>query len=152
MPLDRTPFGAADLLGGTPDEKCAAVETYISYSGRYEMAGDRVRHHIDVSLFPNWTGVTQERILSLTGDTLRLSTPPLLIKGKVQTAHLVWKRARSALTHHLAPADLKPQRLRHPGRIVTSLRCYGRTTTRISTFQRPSDPAYITFEEKLAVR
>jgi len=28
------------------------------------------------------------------GDTLRISTPPQLIKGKVQTAHLVWKRAR----------------------------------------------------------
>jgi len=38
--------------------------------------------------------VTQERIVTLTGDTLRINTPPLLIKGKVQTAHLVWKRAR----------------------------------------------------------
>jgi hypothetical protein len=54
-----------------------------------------VRHHIELSLFPNWTGVTQERIVSLNGDTLRISTPPLLIKGKVQTAHLVWKRARN---------------------------------------------------------
>jgi hypothetical protein len=94
MPPDRKPFAAADILGGTPDEKCAAIETYISYCGRYEVKGDRVYHHIDASLFPNWTGVTQERIVSLEGDTLRISTPPLLIKGKVQTAHLVWKRAR----------------------------------------------------------
>ncbi len=94
MPPGRKPFAAADILGGTPGEKCAAIETYISYCGRYEVKGDRVYHHIEVSLFPNWTGVTQERIVSLNGDTLRLSTPPLLIKGKVQTAHLVWKRAR----------------------------------------------------------
>jgi len=53
-----------------------------------------MRHHIEMSLFPTWTGVTQERIVSLNGDALRISTPPLLIKGKVQTAHLVWKRAR----------------------------------------------------------
>lgn len=94
MPPGRPPFSAADILGGTVGEQCAAVGTYISYCGRYEVAGDRVRHHIEVSLFPNWTGVTQERIVSLSGDTLRISTPPLLIKGKVQTAHLVWKRAR----------------------------------------------------------
>ncbi len=95
MPLDRKPFAAADILGGTPEEKSAALDTYISYCGRYEISGDRVRHHITVSLFPNWIGVTQEQIVTLTGDTLRLSTPPLLIKGKMQTAHLVWKRAGS---------------------------------------------------------
>ena len=96
MSAGRTPFGAADILGGTPEEKSAAIGTYISYCGRYEVKGDRVFHHIEASLFPNWTGVTQERIVQLTGDTLRISTPPLFIKGKVQTAHLVWKRARSA--------------------------------------------------------
>ncbi len=94
MPPGRKPFEAADILGGTPEEKCAAIETYISYCGRYEVKGDRVCHHIKASLFPNWTGVTQERIVSLEGDRLRISTPPLLIKGKVQTAHLAWKRAR----------------------------------------------------------
>ena len=94
MSASRRPFGAADILGGTPEEKSAAIGTYISYCGRYEVKGDRVFHHIEASLFPNWTGVTQERIVNLTGDTLRISTPPLLIKGKVQTAHLVWKRAR----------------------------------------------------------
>ena len=96
MPPDRKPFAAADILGGTPDEKCAAVGTYISYCGRYEVKGDRVYHHIEVSLFPNWTGVTQERIVSLNGDTLRISTPLLLVQGKVQTAHLVWKRGQQA--------------------------------------------------------
>jgi hypothetical protein len=94
MSAGRAPFGAADILGGTPEEKSAAIGTYISYCGRYDVAGDRVRHHIEASLFPNWTGVTQERIVSVQGDTLRISTPPLLIKGKVQTADLVWKRAR----------------------------------------------------------
>ena len=96
MPPGRTPFAAADILGGTPAEKCAAVETYIAYGGRYEVQGDRVYHHITTSLFPNWTGVTQERIVHLDGDTLRISTPPLLIRGKMQTAHLVWKRAQRA--------------------------------------------------------
>jgi Lipocalin-like domain len=96
MPQGRKPFTAPDILGGTPDEKCAAIETYISYCGTYEVKDGRVYHHIHASLFPNWTGGTQERIVTLDGDTLRISTPPLLIKGKVRTAHLVWKRARRA--------------------------------------------------------
>ena len=94
MSAGRKPFGAADILGGTPEEMSAAIGTYISYCGRYEVEGDRVRHLIEASLFPNWTGVIQERIVSLKEDMLRISTPPLLIKGKVQTAHLVWKRVR----------------------------------------------------------
>ena len=96
MPPGRKPFEAADILGGTPDEKSAAIGTYISYCGRYEVNGDRLRHHVELSLFPNWTGVTQERIVRVEGDTLRISTPPLLIKGKEQISHLVWKRARGA--------------------------------------------------------
>ncbi len=94
MPPRRAPFSAADILGGTTDEKCAAIGTYISYCGRYEVAGDWVRHHIELSLFPNWTGVIRERIVNLSEDTLRISTPPPLVKGKVQTAHLMGKRAR----------------------------------------------------------
>jgi hypothetical protein len=93
MSPGRKAFAAGDILGGTPAEKDAAVGTYISYCGRYEMEGDRVRHHIEVSLFPNWIGTTQERIVSLRGDMLRLSTMPTLVKGKMQTGHLVWKRA-----------------------------------------------------------
>jgi len=96
MPPGRKHFEAANILGGTLDEKSAAIGTYISYCGRYEVAGDRLRHHVELSLFPNWTGVTQERIVHLDGDTLRISTPPLLIKGKEQISHLVWKRARGA--------------------------------------------------------
>ena len=93
---EMPPDEAADILGGTPDEKSAAIGTYISYCGRYEVNGDRLRHHVELSLFPNWTGVTQERIVRVEGDTLRISTPPLLIKGKEQISHLVWKRARGA--------------------------------------------------------
>ena len=96
MPPGRKHFEAADILGGTLDEKSAAIGTYNSYCGRYEVAGDRLRHHVELSLFPNWTGVTQERIVRVEGDTLRISTPPLLIKGNVQTSHLLWKRARGA--------------------------------------------------------
>jgi hypothetical protein len=96
MSAGRKPFAAGDILGGTPVEKNAAIGTYISYCGRYEIEGDRVRHRIEVSLFPNWIGTTQERIFSLQGDVLRLSTMPTLVKGRMQTGHLQWKRAPGA--------------------------------------------------------
>ncbi len=53
---------------------------------------NRVIHHIKISSFPNWAGVDQERIFELKGNKLLLSTPPLLLSGKQQTAHPVWER------------------------------------------------------------
>ena len=94
MPAGRKPFVADDILGGSPAEKSAAAETCISYSGPYEVPGSIVRHNVEVSLFPNWVDSTLERTIDLRGDTLRLTTKPDVIKGRPQTASLVWKRVR----------------------------------------------------------
>jgi Lipocalin-like domain len=51
-----------------------------------------VLHHVELSLFPNWVGVTQERLVKLSGDRLTLSTRPLLLQGRQQTAQLLWER------------------------------------------------------------
>ena len=88
----RQLFAADDLLGGTSDEKARAVESYASYCGRYERHGDSVVHHVEMSLFPNWTGRDQERRVELDGDRLILETPPFPIKGTEQRAFLVWER------------------------------------------------------------
>lgn len=71
MCADRGPFAAGDLLRGTSEEKARAAETYVSYCGRYEFRGDSVIHHVELSLFPNWSGVDQERLVEVTGDRLR---------------------------------------------------------------------------------
>ena len=47
-------------------------------------------HYVELSLFPNWIGLSQERLVELAGNRLRLSTRPMLLDGKQQTAHLVW--------------------------------------------------------------
>lgn len=95
MSAGRQRFAANDILGGTSQEKIAAIDTYLSYSGRYETTQERVLHRIEVSLFPNWVGTTQERIVALHGDSLQLSTDPQVINGRPQTARLVWKRFRN---------------------------------------------------------
>jgi hypothetical protein len=88
----RRRFVAEDLFGGSTAEKAGAAETYVSYYGRYEFHGETVLHHVELSLFPNWIDVTQERLVEISGDRLTLSTRPLLLQGRQQTAHLLWQR------------------------------------------------------------
>jgi hypothetical protein len=92
MPAQRRKFAVGDLMGGSAEEKVAAAETFIGYSGTYEIQGDKLVGHPDVSFFPNWVGVDQVRIWELDGSRLTLSPPPLLIRGRQQTAQLVWER------------------------------------------------------------
>ena len=93
MPAHRHTFAVGDIMGGSTEEKVAAAETFIGYSGKYEIQGDKLVVRADVSFFPNWVGVDQVRLWELEGNRLTLSTPsPLLIRGLQQTAHLVWER------------------------------------------------------------
>jgi len=91
MSASRTRFADKDVKKGTDEEKAAAVDTYVSYSGRYEINEDTVTHHVEVSLFPNWVGNDQKRTFQFDGNRLTLSTP--LPGGDMQrSAHLVWER------------------------------------------------------------
>jgi lipocalin-like protein len=88
----RAGFAAGDLLSGTTEEKARAMEGFVAYAGRYSFHGDRVIHHVELSLFPNWVGTDQERWVELAGDRLILSASPLLLAGKQQLPRLVWQR------------------------------------------------------------
>jgi hypothetical protein len=90
--VGRPPFAAGDLLGGTTEENARAVEGFVAYAGRYSFHHDRVIHHVELSLFPNWVGSDQERWVELAGDRLTLSASPLLLAGKRQVPRLVWER------------------------------------------------------------
>jgi hypothetical protein len=92
MGPNRPKFAADDLLSATKEEEAQAEETYVSYCGRYEFHGETVVHHVELSLFPNWVGVDQERLVEVRGNRLTLSTRPILLGGIQQTAHLIWER------------------------------------------------------------
>jgi hypothetical protein len=94
MAARRSPYREPDPLGGTPEERSQAMGTYLSYAGPYEVPADRdvVIHHIEVSSYPNWIGDAQERFATLDGDTLTLSTEPMIFQGEERTAELVWER------------------------------------------------------------
>jgi hypothetical protein len=88
----RAGFAAGDLLSGTTEEQARAVEGFVAYAGRYSFHGDRVIHHVELSLFPNWVGSDQERWVELAEDWLTLSASPLLLAGRQQIPRLVWER------------------------------------------------------------
>ena len=92
MKEGRPNFKSGDIRGGSAEEKIAAVNGYVSYAGRYTVQDDTVVHNIEVSLFPNWVGVSQERVFSFEGSRLTLSTPLMLVGGKQLSTHLVWER------------------------------------------------------------
>jgi hypothetical protein len=94
MAADRIPYHEADVFGGTGSERSAAISTYLSYSGPFEvMAGqEAVIHHLEVCSYPNWIGNAQVRFANLDGDLLTLSTKPMTFQGVERSAHLVWER------------------------------------------------------------
>jgi hypothetical protein len=92
MGPNRLKFAADDLLSGSTEEEAQAEETYVSYCGRYDFEGETVIHHVELSLFPNWVGGEQERLVELEGKRLTLSTHPILLRGIQQRAHLIWER------------------------------------------------------------
>jgi hypothetical protein len=97
MRQGRPKFAAADRLGGTPEEKKAALEGYLAYFGTFTINVGRqsVTHHIQGSLLPNWVGVDQERFFEVNGDQLTLRTPSLMIGGEDAVGQIVWERSKS---------------------------------------------------------
>ncbi|AKM01391.1 MULTISPECIES: lipocalin-like domain-containing protein [Burkholderia cepacia complex] len=95
MAAGRPPYTDGDLHGGTVDERATAARGYIAYSGPFRVDDDgTLTHEMDVSLYPNWIGNVQQRVVMLDGDRLQLGTAaPARIDGREVDAVLLWARA-----------------------------------------------------------
>lgn len=92
----RQEFVSGDWFNGSPEEYINEAKTYIAYSGRFFVNEEKqeLKHEMMVSLFPNWIGQQQQRIVSLEIDTLKLGpASPIMSKSKQVMSQLVWKRA-----------------------------------------------------------
>jgi hypothetical protein len=92
----RKPFASGDWFDATLDEYRQEASTYIAYSGPFEVDEETrtLTHSMLVSLFPNWIGQTQPRLVSIEGDLLHLGTSsPTRSAGKLVISRLTWKRA-----------------------------------------------------------
>jgi len=94
MRPDRPRFASGDQMKGTTEEIKANYEGFVSYYGPYEFNRKKglVIHHMEGSLFPNWEGQRQKRFFELSGNRLKLSTPPTLWDGGEVVAVLLWER------------------------------------------------------------
>jgi hypothetical protein len=92
MAGDRAPFDTEYPRGEGREAKAAAFESYLSYAGRYEFPGDRVIHHVEVALIPDWVGTTLVRLARFEGERLILSTEPDA-RGRVTV--ITWERVAS---------------------------------------------------------
>jgi Lipocalin-like domain len=79
--------------GSSPGEaqRKESLANFLAYAGRYDVRGDRVFHHVEVSVFTNLMGTTLERQFKIERDTLTIRTLPPEIWGSSNV--LVWKRA-----------------------------------------------------------
>jgi hypothetical protein len=91
MRTERVRFKSGELGAASPEEKLEAFDSYIAYSGRYEVRRDRVLHHVELSILPNWVGGSQERYFEFSGDRLTLRTPPATAEDVEWIA--IWERA-----------------------------------------------------------
>ena len=92
MPPGRPNFASADIRAASVEERVSAFATYLSYCGRYEIKGEKIVHHIELSLFPNFSGTEQERFFEIFGDQLTLRTTPVTLGGKEQIGQVIWQR------------------------------------------------------------
>lgn len=74
------------------EEKVEAFDTFLAYTGRYSLIGDKVTHRVEISSIQNYVGRDLVRTVSFEGDRMTLVTPPTPVNGKVQTLALTWQR------------------------------------------------------------
>lgn len=89
----RPLLGTGTLAAASAEQRAAAAAGYLAYGGRYTVDGDRVIHHVETSLFPDWIGGDQIRLIGWVDDDLVLSTvPETSVGGRTVVNRLRWRR------------------------------------------------------------
>lgn len=95
MNPERKNFAKEHYTGATAEEYTQEGSTYLAYSGPFSLDEEKktLTHSMYVSLFPNWTGQTQSRIVHFAKGLLHLeSGKPFVSNGLTVTHKLTWKR------------------------------------------------------------
>jgi hypothetical protein len=93
---ERAPFASDDWSKGKPEEFAAAAKSYFAYTGPFQVDEEKqsLSHSMFISLFPNWIGQTQPRVVHIDRDFLTITTEkPVESLGKMVKPELLWKRA-----------------------------------------------------------
>jgi hypothetical protein len=92
----RERFASDDLEAGTRTEVRRAWDGYHAWFGRFTVSVDErsIVHHIEASLFPNWSGLEQTRLVTLDDAGLVLRSMPLPYGGEPVEFLTRWVRSR----------------------------------------------------------
>jgi hypothetical protein len=86
----------------TDAERARALQTMISYSGRYRVEDGKVITKVDVAWNEAWVGGEQVRFIRFEGDDLlHIESPPMPhpnVNDKVVRVIVSWRRDKPALT------------------------------------------------------
>jgi hypothetical protein len=96
----RHKFESGDMYRRRPEEYVNAGLTYLAYSAPFfiDEARQIIEHEMFVSLFPNWQGQRQVRIVRLDDNELTLSPDkPYLFNWSLKDATISWRRAQPTL-------------------------------------------------------
>lgn len=88
---DRPNFVTGGQWDADDAEKAMAYTTSMCYSGTYELQGDEVVHHVDMSVFPNFVGKSLRRTVSWDGETMTLSGRMEAGTSEARTVILDWR-------------------------------------------------------------
>jgi hypothetical protein len=78
------------------EQRAAAFRTFIAFTGRYRLEGEKFITAVDVSSNPAWVGTEQVREYRLEGDSLKVVTPWMMSPnlGKAARATVSWVRSK----------------------------------------------------------
>lgn len=89
---ERPNFVSEDFRHGTKDEIFKAFNHYVAYTGKYEIDDVRgqIIHHIEISMYPNWSGTRARRYFKFEKNFLTLKATPVEFNNKLYTPTLNW--------------------------------------------------------------
>ncbi len=89
---DRPNFVTGGQWDASVEERAMAYSTSMCYAGTYELVGDQVHHHVELSVYPNFVGKTLTRTVSWDGTTMTLSGRMEHGTTEARTIALDWVR------------------------------------------------------------
>ena len=94
----RKPFTTGKQWTASVEEKAGAYNDYLTYCGHYRVTGDKVTHHIEISLFPDWIGKSQVRRIGFEDGQLHLIARLEDGTPEARNALMIWKRVSGTAT------------------------------------------------------
>lgn len=89
----RAKFSAGGQWSAEATDRAEAYSGFLAYAGRFELDGDTVHHHVDVSLYPNWVGTDQVRQAQIMDGELYLTARLEPDGPQARIAELLWRRS-----------------------------------------------------------